>query len=566
MKKRTIIFIGLIYSFIVSTLLMSIYVKVEYNLNVFEYIYKSSPITQKDKNILKNHGKIVYGSDQTSPPLRYKDIDDGQYKGLIVDLITSLSIQIGQEISFEPNYWWKDSLNSLSNNRIDFFDLIRSKERSEKFIFTDPLYTLSGNILKSNKSTNINSYQDLKGKKVAIIEGDYAIEFLKSKNIELNVLLTPDIETGVKKLINGEVEAVVGDEPVLKFYIKNLRLNKTYSILEEPIYTEKAVLAIPKDKEYLVDIINKGIFQLQKNGVYDSLKEKWYYEYDNIDATFYDSQIGHTIYILVGFIFISIYVFYGCTYILKREIKMKTEVIIESNKALELTQAQMIRDQKMVAIGHLASGVAHEIRNPLGIIRNYCYLIKEEDTTIEEAKEYTINIENNVQRASNIVSNLLNFARVSNGCMKELNIKEVIENIIKLEYELLSLKNIEVIINCEENLVCLINEESMKHIFLNLISNSVYAMEDKGCIHINAHIESNKLIISFKDNGVGIEDKNLKNIFNPFYTTKPIGKGTGLGLYITYNEIKNCKGTIDVKSTKGKGTCFTIKLPIIEEK
>ena len=102
MKKRTIIVIGIIYSIVVIGIIANIYVGITYNLNIFEYIEKSMPITEKEREILKSNGKIIYGSDQSSPPLRYKDKLDGQYKGMIVDLINALSIQIGQDIYFEP--------------------------------------------------------------------------------------------------------------------------------------------------------------------------------------------------------------------------------------------------------------------------------------------------------------------------------------------------------------------------------------------------------------------------------------------------------------------------------
>ncbi len=561
MKKRTIIIVGIIYTIIVISIISNIYVGIEYNLNIFEYINKSMPITIKEREILNKHGKIVYGSDQSSPPLRYKDNTDGQYKGMVVDLINALSIQVGQDISFEPNNWWKESLDSLSNKSIDFFDLIESEERSKKFIFTDPVYTLRGNILK-HKNSEIKGYKDLSGKKVAILEGDYSIEFLKNKVKDLDIVLTKDVEEAVKYLVNNDVDAVIGDEPVLKFYIKDRKINQDYNILKEPIYTKKAVLAVNKDKKELVDILNKGIFQLQKNGIYQDLKQKWYYEYDDVNTIFYDTNSGYSKYVLIGIILISIYIFYGCTYILKREIRIKTNEVIESQTILEAAQAQMLRDHKMAAIGQLASGVAHEIRNPLGIIRNYCYLLKDSDNSDEEIKEYVNGIENNVKRATNIVSNLLNFSRISNDKLELTNMKNFIESTVKLEDKLIKNNNIKVKIDCNDSLDCYINQDSLKHVLLNLISNAVYAINKDGSIYIEAYTSNNKLNISFKDTGIGIEEENIKNIFDPFYTTKPIGKGTGLGLYITYNEITKCGGEISVKSIFGLGTTFCIKLPI----
>lgn len=105
----------------------------------------------------------------------------------------------------------------------------------------------------------------------------------------------------------------------------------------------------------------------------------------------------------------------------------------------------------------------------------------------------------------------------------------------------------------------------MKHVFINLISNAVDAIHESGKIIIDCYVENGYLFIDFKDNGEGIKENALKDIFNPFYTTKPIGEGTGLGLYITYNEIKKNNGDISVKSKLGIGTCFHIRIPLNKE-
>ncbi|MCC0670777.1 transporter substrate-binding domain-containing protein [Clostridioides sp. ES-S-0145-01] len=661
MNKKKIVIIGIIYSFLVVVSLANMYVGMEYNLNIFEYVKKSLPFTEEEKQWLKKHENLVYSSDQSSPPLRYKGQEDGQYKGIVVDLINSLSIQIGRDFYFKPNTWWKESFVNPVDDSIRFFDLIPSKERANKFVFTDPIYTLSANILKDKKSQNINSYRDLKGKTIAIPEGDYSINFLKQRVDNIDIVLTPDIKTGVNYLMSGKVDVVVGDEPVLQYYVINYELSDKYSILNTPIYTKKAVLAVPKQYEELVGILNKGIFKLQKNGVYKDLNKKWYSIYNEVDDVLYDRGVIPIIYIFIGIILISIYIFYSYTYLLKIEIRRKTEEVIENKKALEATfnsitdiimliddnynivesnkvfydfinetqykkeelidiikniientfsenthetseielsnkilkistfpveykknnveyivalikditndkiiEAKLLRDNKMISIGQLASGVAHEIRNPLGIIRNNCYLLKD-NVTIEEVNDCVKSIESNVDRASNIITNLLNFARISDDSLENINIRNFIENIVKLQYKVLQLKDVEININCNKDLVCYINGESLKHVFINLISNSVDAVHKGGKIIINCYVKERCLFIDFKDNGDGIKENVLKDIFNPFYTTKPIGEGTGLGLYITYNEIKKNNGDISVKSQLGVGTCFYIKIPLNKE-
>lgn len=557
MRKRCIIIIGIIYSFLVTTIVFNVYIKLEYNISIKEYFEKVSPITKKEKQWLVENAPLVFGSDQTSPPLRYEDINDNQYKGIVVDIINSLSIIIGQKIDFQKHAWWKDSLDGLSNHYIDFFDLIKSEERSQDYLFTDPLYSLNGNILKAKKNTSINRYQDLKGKKVAIIEGDYSIEFLKSKVEDVDIELTPDVKTAIIYLLDKKVDAVVGDEPVLNHYIKELNIDKEYAILKEPIYIQKASLAVPKGQETLVKILNKAIFRLEKSGVYGSIIDKWKYECNDINAIIYQNPQPKAVYILLVTMLISIYIFYGSTYILSKEIQKKSE-------ELKKVEIQLVRDSKMAAIGQLASGVAHEIRNPLGIIRNYCYLLKD-DVTQDEKVEYIKEIETNVDRASNIVSNLLNFGKLTGDLIYEVNLKEFINILIDREKSSILNKNINVVVNCSNMALC-INVEVFNHIITNLLSNAVDAVEHNGDIIIDCLIKDEYLNIDMKDNGVGIKTDDITNIFNPFFTTKPVGEGTGLGLYIVYNLVSKQNGEINVESNENIGTCFHVKLPINRER
>ncbi|MEG0857531.1 MAG: HAMP domain-containing sensor histidine kinase [Terrisporobacter sp.] len=227
----------------------------------------------------------------------------------------------------------------------------------------------------------------------------------------------------------------------------------------------------------------------------------------------------------------------------------------------KISEKQMMQSNKMAAVGHLAAGVAHEIRNPLGIIRNYCYLLKHKRCNEENYEMYIENIEFSVERAGGIIDNLLKFSSISGDEYKELNIKEFFNCILDLEKKSLKEMNIGVALSCEDILINT-NEESLKHIFINLISNSIDAMPEGGIINIMVRKKDHMIEIEFSDSGIGIEKKDLDNLFNPFFTTKSTSKGTGLGLYIVYNEIKKLEGDISITSSEvNKGTTFKIEIP-----
>ncbi|HWQ77504.1 MAG TPA: ATP-binding protein, partial [Anaerovoracaceae bacterium] len=223
---------------------------------------------------------------------------------------------------------------------------------------------------------------------------------------------------------------------------------------------------------------------------------------------------------------------------------------------------QMLQDNKMTAIGQLAAGIAHEIRNPLGLIRNYCHLLKKNPSCDEELKNKAINImEKAVDRSGEIIDNLLRFSRLSNEKWINVNLKQAILSILSFEEHTLIRNNIKVTVNCDEGLnLCLILE-SLEMIMINLIINAVDAMANGGEIRIDCSESEDTVTVKVSDTGTGIPEEIRANIFNPFFTTKENRSG-GLGLYIVYNEISKLNGKITVESEAGVGTVFTILLPV----
>lgn len=651
---------------------LNAYFNMKYDISLVEYFSKSQEITVAERAWLISHGKIIYGSDQSSPPLRYKDEIDLQYKGLVVDTIRALSIEVGQDISFEPSNWWIESMSSLEQEKTDIFDLIPSEERSEKFVFTDPIYQLRGNIFMS-KSSEVDSYYDLKGKTVAVLDGDYAIEFLENRVSNIEFIYTPDVLSAMKKVTSGEADAAIGDEPVIVHFMNRQNMMWDYKILEQPMYNKNVVLAVPKSKEVLVPILNKGIYNLKKKNMTEKIQQKWV----GVSTPFIKDTSSEKVILITSFLisllFICIYLVYSWNRLLKSEVLKKTSelslsrqrlqttfdsitdcmVVLDSSLKVEtvnrafteftglqeeqligrsfldfedlsakeclplikdtlktsskhsfefqhedtiynmstfplnwddpdmesalvmvkdithmkLSEQKLLQDNKMLAIGQLASGVAHEIRNPLGIIRSHCYILRHSPNASDsEIQGSVAAIENSVTRASGIIENLLNFVRISSDKCQLTNVRVFLESIIALERKTLEKNSIDVSVECPDDISCCLHQDSLKHVFINLISNSMDAIELGGRISIKSYKKEDSVIFEFSDNGEGIKEKDIKNIFNPFFTTKPAGKGTGLGLYITYNEVKKCGGSITASSKPGEGTTFRIEIPLRGEK
>jgi signal transduction histidine kinase/ligand-binding sensor domain-containing protein len=279
---------------------------------------------------------------------------------------------------------------------------------------------------------------------------------------------------------------------------------------------------------------------------------------------------------------------------LELKVAERTKEIVDKKRQLESAfqelkdaQSQLAQAEKMASLGNLAAGIVHEINNPVGAInsaantshRSIDKVIRalDEGKDLEEIKEdqsfkkaLNVFISNNdvitmaSERITEIIQSLRNFARLEEADFLEADIHEGLESTLTLLHH--ELKNrIEVIKEFGDipKIYCYPNQ--LNQVFVNILANASHAIEDKGIIKIKTSRSDDKIVISISDDGKGIKEESLKKIFDPGFTTKGVGVGTGLGLSISQNIIKNHKGEIKVKSELGKGTEFTIILPIKQE-
>jgi PAS domain S-box-containing protein len=257
------------------------------------------------------------------------------------------------------------------------------------------------------------------------------------------------------------------------------------------------------------------------------------------------------------------------------DIDVAHKELIKANQELRETQAQLVQSAKMAAVGQLAGGVAHEINNPLTGILNNVQLLKLQmsqsgEIPAEELQRTLDVVELASQRCKRIVQGLLRFSRVSKGEYNLTDIHEVIENTLLLAGDELRINNIELIKEFSSDLPA-VNADSnrLEQVFLNLISNAKWAMKDtqekRLIIRVSLSSDKKSIEIAFIDTGCGISKENQEKIFTPFFTTRPVGEGTGLGLSVCFGIIKEHNGNMWVESEgKGKGTTFRITLPLAE--
>jgi signal transduction histidine kinase len=230
-------------------------------------------------------------------------------------------------------------------------------------------------------------------------------------------------------------------------------------------------------------------------------------------------------------------------------------------------QKQLVQSRKMVAVGTLTSGIAHELNNPLNNISITAEsLIDDIDSfTREELIEMLQDIFAQVERAGTTVRNLLDFTRLEQSKVETIDVGTLVQSSLQLVKNDYQLKNIESDVHIADNLPKVKgNFSKLQQVFINMFINSAQAMPEGGHLCINAGMDKKaKFIrIDVADYGCGIAKDDLEKVFDPFFTTKDVGKGTGLGLSVSYGIIQEIGGRITVDSTEGAGTTFSVFLPI----
>ncbi len=233
---------------------------------------------------------------------------------------------------------------------------------------------------------------------------------------------------------------------------------------------------------------------------------------------------------------------------------------------------QMVQMEKMATVGRLAAGIAHEINNPLQMITSQAgwisELLPEEDPdkvkNLEEYKKSVEQIRSHVRRAGAITHRLLGFSRKISAEKQNVQLNELVEETISFVEKEAGYNNITISRKYADNLPeTMIDGPQLQQVFLNLLNNAIDEIGQGGLIEIRTEVVDNKIMVEFADNGKGIKEENLKRIFDPFFTTKDPGKGTGLGLYISYDIVKKLGGSIKVANRTSGGAVFTISLPIL---
>ena len=233
--------------------------------------------------------------------------------------------------------------------------------------------------------------------------------------------------------------------------------------------------------------------------------------------------------------------------------------IREANIELNRTHDKLLQSEKLASLGILAAGVAHEVNNPLGGLFNCVHMLEEKGADGEFRQRYLELLKDGLSRIESTVGKLLWMVRKGEKNPQIIEVKLALAQAYEFVEYMLKKNGVSYKEDVEAGVSIKLNPHDLQQVLINLMINAAQSMPNGGTLTINAYCRESKVLMEICDTGEGIQQENIRKIFDPFYTTKPPGEGTGLGLWLTYEIVNSYDGEITAQSNQNMGTIITVK-------
>jgi len=523
-------------------------------------------LTADEKEWLMLHPEIRVAPDPDFAPFEWFSID-GTYKGMAVDYLRLVEQRLGIKFVLVRNKDWSQVMDMARSRQVDVLPAVaRSPQREQYLLFTTPHITAKGVIVTGKDYKNI---QELKGKKIAVVTDYVWDDWISHNKFDVRLYRVERNLDGLELAALGGVDAMVGDIASVTYLIRkhgfsNLRIVKNEGVDR----SLELSFGIRNDWPVLQAILEKAVASLTIEER-EAIRAKWL----TLEApgfwrnpVFWYSTLGAVAALLLLLTATVIW-----NRMLTQRVELRTRELQDAN--MKLMQAE-----KMESIGRLAAGVAHEVKNPLAIIQMGADFLSQEIAKDEVTGGVIKDIDDAVHRADTVIRGLLDFSRDKKLELATGSINEVIESSLQLVGHEMRQRQIDVRINLADNLPSLeLDTNKLQQVFINLFMNAAHAIEREGMLEVTSRLKTLKnqadlsrdrenrfkagetvLWIEVKDNGPGIIQQDSSRIFDPFYTTKPVGEGTGLGLSVSRNIINLHHGSIDIQNRREGGASVVI--------
>ena len=522
-------------------------------------------LTLQEKEYLKNKKTITMCIDPNWMPFESFD-KNGKHIGISADYFTIFKKMLGVDIKPIYTKTWEESVQFAKKRKCDIFSLaMQTPERKQYLNFTDPYLKIPLVIATKVTVPFVNDISSIKDKKVAITKGYAFVELLKNKYPNLTIIEVNNIQDGLKQVYQGKLFGYIGTLAAIgyqlqKRYIGALKItgkfNKDWEL----------GIAVRNDDKILLDIFQKAVNSLDAKEQQKILND-WV-------SIKYEKETNYTlVWEILFVVFIVILLFLYRQYVLKKANDNLENLVQEEISKNEAQQKQLFAQSRLAQMGEMISMIAHQWRQPLSAISTTTINLKiklefesfdlDSKEGIKEANEYFIekleNIESFVGTLTQTIDDFRNFYKPDKASVS-IYLEDVILKALNVIKTSLENKNIEIV----EEYLCKdlveVHDSELMQVVLNILKNAQDNFVEKGIKNPRITIKTQNRVISICDNGGGIPEEIIDNIFDPYFSTKGERNGTGLGLYMSKIIVDEHHNGLLSAVNIDNGVCFSIDL------
>lgn len=566
---------------------------------------------------------IIVGGNSAYPPYEFLD-EEGKPAGFVVELTRAIAQTMGFEVVIKLDKSWTEMRKELEVGTVDVLQGISFSEEREKILdFSPPHLLVSHSIFARKGAPPVSTLDELRGKEVLLMGRGIMHDYFVEAGLQVLPIPAPTVADALKFLSSGKYNYAVLATLPASYLLKQLDITNVV-VVAKSIDTKKYCYAVKKGNQAVLAKFNEGLALLKETGQYRELQEKWLGGAESPSVAW--SWLARHSLLIVASLGLGLLVSIIWSRALKMQVAVRTadlkrevEERMRAAEELKLQQQRLIQADKMVALGVLVSGVAHEINNPNGLILLNLPLLSEAhkdsvpilDAYYEEHGDFPLGglsylrmrrelpqildeMQDAAKRIKRIVDDLKNFSRKHDVDSSELvDLNEVVRTSLRLVDNSLKRASINYSVYYSDHLPLVKGDpHHLEQVIVNLVINACQAVEcserkeqqaeDKplvGILTIYEHAEhppsdivvatlydqeTGNVVVEVHDEGVGIQMEHLTRLTDPFFTTKRDIGGTGLGLAISAEIIKNHGGSISFESTPGEGATAIVALPAAE--